>query len=175
MAENKKITEDWLSDNQRINKMSEIRFYVLAGNSTFSVKNETTGNTLYYKVEQPSIEKPFFIKAYDGEGAANYVYIGTLFQDGEFKTTTKTKLPNEDERVKTMRWLVKHLMENMVFPSNFTFIKSDKCCHCGTELRSEASKARGISEECERLLADRARLWKYIKQSMNVPLITLAQ
>ena len=152
------------NNTKPLHNIVDIKYYMLAGNATFSVRNTERNTELVYNIEQPSIDRPYFVKAENDNG--EMVYIGTLFADGEFKTTTKTKLPNESPQIKVFHWLVERIRKNEAFPSMFQFIRGKTCCKCGLELNTDTEKRNHVHAECAAALEERRKIFDHIRKML---------
>lgn len=147
----------------RLQTLSDIRTYVLAGHALFTVLS-ASGKHMTYAVSrakekadkaEENAQRPWFVRARSGEDA----YIGTLWPrpDGglRFAVATKQGVSPDAAEVKAFFWFV----AQMCLPESETrllvqaqVLHHNVCGACGIELTHPDSIASGIGPDCARRL-----------------------
>lgn len=142
--------------------------YMLAGNSTFTVENESTGNRLTFKITsiqratgKPELpQKLWFVKVLNGpDNESNYMFLGSLqvkanpeFQTDEFvyyKHSKKSGATEDATSVKMIEWMVKRLQSKKFgWPENVHVFHEGRCGRCGRKLTVPESITSGYGPEC---------------------------
>jgi len=143
-------------------KHNNIRKFILAGNSYFTVVNEKTQNKLTFHVIKPKEKGPWFIWATNKKG--KYCFLGTIFprnnnieyhwgwKKGQF---TKDSIVN-----KSFEYLLKKMLADSL-PESLVFYHDGKCGRCGRRLTDPKSITRGFGPYCFNLLS---KEWKAKKE-----------
>lgn len=123
--------------------------FIKAGNSTFTVKNENTGNRFTFKVKKADEDQHFdgyFVKVLTGQdNTKDYKYIGCIFPDGEFKITRASKVTKEAQSFKVFSWLNKYANN---LPEFVKIYHEGRCGRCGRKLTVPESVKSGYGPEC---------------------------
>jgi len=120
---------------------------VKAGNATITVLNTFTNNRYTYKIKKCKDENIWFVSLMTGpDNTRSYKYIGSLFGD-EFYTTSKSKLPNNDVRVKEFEFVWLNICRNSI-PDFVELWHAGRCCVCGKRLTVPKSIELGIGPKC---------------------------
>jgi len=147
----------------RLSNIEDIKRYILSGNATFSVKNTQTGKEMFFQVCQPSIDSPYFVRAKNDAG--EYVYVGTIFQDGQFKVTDKSAFHADSPTSKTAIWIFPEIINLKPLPQNVVFYKSNCCCICGNQMKAKKDLETGYESNCHIRLDERMKVMNFIKNS----------
>lgn len=125
--------------------------FILAGNSTFTLRSIRTGARFTYKVRE-SEHKPgvYFVKVLSGpDNTADYRYLG-MISNHQFRLTNKSIESNftlETPSVNAFLWVFSKLTEG-VEPQNVEIWHAGKCGRCGRKLTVPESIERGLGPEC---------------------------
>jgi hypothetical protein len=139
-------------------KHSDALQYMMAGKSTFTIKNEVSGNRFTYKVNRKKpvggIEQNvwFVSVLYNPNNESDYKYIGTIFKDSAeeppvFRHTSKSKVSREAQSFQTFEYVFTHLM-NKSLKSIVNIYRSNRCGRCGKKLTVPESIMNGLGPDC---------------------------
>lgn len=144
--------------------------FVFAGNATFTIINEKTGDRFTYKVTRASNPKPeykgvWFIKVlYGKDNNTSYLYLGSVFEHSDDTLNLNPR--------KRKGKFYRHGEEKSNFTSNGTCVKAfvffltyrhqlpifikvyheGKCGHCGRKLTVPESIESGFGPKCVTLM-----------------------
>lgn len=133
--------------------IKSIKKFVLAGNASFTVKNDTTGKHLTYKVVKHSTEDNlkdgvWFVTTLNGsDNESDFVYIGIITSDG-FRITKKSRFSEDAVSVKGFKWLWNNVTTNRELPDNVKFYHAGRCARCGRKLTTPESVETGFGPIC---------------------------
>jgi len=143
---------------------SAIPSFLLAGNALLTVLNTRTQSRHTFKITAPGKtaqardEAPLlFVSALTGpDNTASYSYIGVYIRStGEFRTTVKSRLGNDDPKVLCFAWLSRNA-GNMADHAHVEVRHHNLCCRCGRVLTVPASIDTGLGPECAKTMG---KLW----------------
>ena len=158
--QNHKVVEVWKrkdSDMRGVLEPGRRRAYALAGHAVITIRSTKTGERFTYKITEPvtgkllanakamgSNAKPHFVKLLWGpENESDYRYIGTIFPDGNFRTTAKSFAGPDAPSVLAFAWLSRN------WESPLVEVWHEGCCgRCGRRLTVPESIASGIGPIC---------------------------
>lgn len=139
----------------RIVKPSDIKNFIFAGNSIFTVKNIETEKHFTYKVYNPNkkTEKKdiFFCSVLTGTDNQNdYTYFG-YFKDGKYYhgKPNKTKISESAQSVLAFKYIINKI-ENL--DKRIHFYHEGRCGRCGRKLTNPESLENGIGPECSSII-----------------------
>lgn len=143
-----------LSPNSRtITDPDVIREFVLAGNSTFTLKSLKSGEHYTYCVRRTNGASArtysWFVDAV--VGYKDRRYIGLLVKPGasmEFRKTRGSKLEDKAEPILALQWFSHWVLNQGYAPAQLEFRHEGRCGRCGRELTHPDSIDRGIGPEC---------------------------
>lgn len=132
--------------------------YVLAGNSTFTLKNEESGNRMTFKIMDIHVADPkvprgnrWFVKILTSpDNETGYQFIGTLFKEAMgivFKHSKKSRIGIDALSVKTIQWLIDKLQKGTM-PDKMKMYHEGRCGRCGRKLTVPESIESGYGPEC---------------------------
>jgi len=131
--------------------------FIQAGKSTFTIQNDQTGNRFTFKVTKftPPAQNSnpmWFVKVMTGtDNESSYTFIGTIFNDGSFKFSQKSKIKSDAQSVKVFNWLWNKIRANgpdNQFEPFVKFYHEGKCGRCGRTLTVPESITSGFGPEC---------------------------
>ena len=133
-----------------IEKIDEIKNYILAGKATFTLENGENGDYVTFKVVEFK-ENLHFVQYMNGNNnEEHYAYLGTIFNKSTFKVTKKS--PNTDTKcVKGFNWLWKKISTNSELDHPMSFFHSGHCGKCGRTLTTPDSIRFGIGPVCRNI------------------------
>lgn len=138
---------------------NNLKKFILAGNATFTVMNESTGNRFTFKVRNSNHKKPetkvmsdiFYVSVLTGQdNNSAYTFLGTFFggKNEVYRHSTKSKITNSANSNKVVDWFFNTFLKN---PNNYPTIKvyhSGKCGKCGKKLTTPESIESGLGPYC---------------------------
>lgn len=145
---------------------ADIRRFILAGNSTFTLRNSTTGRRYTLKVVLPKKDgkvqygAPHFVKLMDGsDNETSYKYMGIIRNTDTTEKNyshggVKAKIPVQARAHTTFDWLWRtlegknHAGKTLADFPTFEFWHEGRCGRCGRKLTVPESIAAGIGPEC---------------------------
>ena len=133
--------------------MHEIRSFVLAGKSLFTVANMATGKHFTFKVEAPDEQaKPqdpvVFVKVLDGpDNYRDYQMMGMLFSGKNYVHWNKSKFNRDCPSEVAFVWLMARLIKGDL-PDCVKVFHHGYCGRCGHLLTEPDSIQRGLGPVC---------------------------
>ncbi len=123
------------------------RQFTLAGKSTFTVHNPSTGNRFTFKVTKGKQETaPHFVKVLTGSDNENsYTFLGTIFNENNYAHGRRSTISPEAPPAKAFAFVWSRI-DNL--PSVLEFFHAGKCACCGRKLTTPQSCTIGIGPEC---------------------------
>ncbi len=135
--------------------------FVLAGNSTFTIKSPD-GTHRTYKVERVEgndrFPKPaYFVKTLTGPDNTNdYTYLGKLDDfTGQVVTTAKSKSWEGTMRLRLLNRVLLRVWGNegkLITDAGYDVMHAGTCGRCGRKLTTPDSLETGIGPECRKIL-----------------------
>lgn len=142
---NKKIVTGQLTDP------AQIRTFALAGNATLTFKSTTTGSRFTFKIRRADGEdpkRPWFVKVLTGaSNHDDYTFIGTIFADGRFRHSQKSRIAPSAPSVRAFVWAWGKI-EALTVPAALEVWHEGRCGRCGRLLTVPESVASGLGPEC---------------------------
>lgn len=141
----------------------ELKAFMLAGNATFTLQNDRTGNRFTYKVTQAKAKTEgapmpavWFVKVLTGpDNEACYEFVGTVFggvtgslSEGArpyFRHSGKSRIGEEAKSVEVFKWLLANID---ALPPFITAHHEGRCGRCGRKLTVPESIESGFGPEC---------------------------
>lgn len=121
--------------------------FALAGNATFTITSNKTNTRFTFKIRKPEENSPWFVKVLTGNNNENdYTFLGTIFQDNNFRHGSKSPINRNAPSAKAFNWLWMH--RNHIDQCNVQIHHEGKCCRCGRTLTVPQSCELGIGPEC---------------------------
>jgi hypothetical protein len=129
---------------------ADVKRFVLAGKATLTIRSKVTGTRYTYNVHKPKPDSPYFVKVmYGPNNEEDYVYMGTMFEDGTvYRQTKKSALKEDDARVRAWVWLWERILAGKLPEDKVEVWHEDRCGRCGRKLTVPESIERGIGPEC---------------------------
>jgi len=136
------------SGTNRIQNEESIQF-ILAGHAHVTFKNRATGNRYTFKVVKSKGTKPvhFVNVMYGSDNQNTYAYIGCIFEEKKFKWTVKSKIKQDDVRVKVFEYVFNHLLKGDLVEV-IEIWHEGRCGRCGRLLTVPESITSGFGPEC---------------------------
>lgn len=119
--------------------------YILAGQATFTVRSIVTGDRFTFKVTKTDGPNPVhFVKVLTGpDNESHYEYLGTLFGDGMFRVTRRSRMTDQAPCARAFGWLSTH-WEN----AKAEVWHEGVCGRCGRRLTVPESIESGLGPTC---------------------------
>ena len=130
-----------------------IQQFILAGKSTFTIKNDRTSGRFTYKVDRVenndgTPKDLWFVSALTGsDNESSYSYMGLINKNG-FRLTKKSKFTPETTSVKGFTWLWNMVTVKKELPENVKFYHEGRCAKCGRKLTTPESIEAGYGPIC---------------------------
>jgi len=125
-----------------------VQTFILAGNATFTVRSQKTGNRFTFKVSKPSEETPHFVSLLNGADNENsYVFLGSIFGGKQYVHGKRSKVSVEAPSAKAARWVVSRVLEGKAL-DGCEIWHEGKCGRCGRKLTVPESIESGLGPEC---------------------------
>lgn len=138
---------------------SNLKNFIFAGNATFTVLNETSGNRFTFRIRKAGWGTPtfdektgiFYISVLTGcDNNSSYTYLGTFFggTNQVYRHSHKSKIESSSTSNKVMEWFfTKYINSPEKFPTIKVF-HSGKCGRCGKKLTTPESIESGLGPKC---------------------------
>ncbi len=118
-----------------------INNFIFAGNATFTVLNETTGNRFTFRIRKAGWgtsevkHDTFFVSVLTGsDNNSSYTFLGTFFNRFGYKHSIKSRIGLESNSNKVMEWFFKSYISNIGSYPTVKVFHSGKCGKCGKKL-----------------------------------------
>lgn len=123
--------------------------YALAGNAVLTMQSERTGAHYTFHIERATDGRPiYFVSLLTGpDNQGDFSYIGVI-REGAFKTTAKTKLPEDSRPIVSFKWIWGWLTKRDQLPPQCIIRHEGRCGRCNRQLTTPISIDRGIGPEC---------------------------
>lgn len=132
----------------RVDEAERVVKFMLAGKAKFTIKSSRTGKHYTYKVKKGDGEYWYVSRL-----TANneYLYLGTIFPEGGFRTTRKTSsYAHYSEGWNAFAWFWRRLSDDKAIPFDVEFYHAGRCGMCGLELTDPVSISEGYGPECRK-------------------------
>ena len=134
--------------NGKLETVSTILGFILAGNATFTIVSKKTGQRFTYKVVQREDNAPFFVSVLTGSDNENsYTYMGCIFQRNTFRTTRASKIGTTAPSYIAFNWFFGKMMAG-IMSEDLEVWHSGKCGCCGRKLTTPESCSSGLGPVC---------------------------
>ena len=137
-----------------------IRDFVVAGNSHFTLKSQTTGQRFTYRVRAPDNEKKpqrLFVSVLTGsDNQSEYSYLGHMHIDSDYFYVhgSKSRISPEAPSAKGFKWFWSWVRK-CEMPMNLEFWHEGRCARCHRLLTDPLSIQRGFGPECYSVSSNR--------------------
>ena len=132
-------------------RSDNLRRFILAGNATFTVKSNRTGNRLTFRVRQPRADSPHFVSVMTGpDNELSYSFVGSLFRDGSYRHGKRSKIEETAKPAIAAKWIVERVSRGEDLPDCEVW-HAGKCGRCGRKLTVPESIETGIGPDCAKL------------------------
>jgi hypothetical protein len=146
MANYQKLLPMGLEANREERSVSNPVEFVTAGKAVFTILNEKTGRRFTYRVKKHKKSPIYFVSVLSGpDNTSNYSYIGTIFNEEDFRLTRNSKAGPEAPSVIAFTWFMRHIRR---LPPALKVYHENRCARCGRALTTPESVQRGFGPEC---------------------------
>ena len=130
-------------------KHSDSVEFILAGDAHVTFKNTETGIRYTYNIVKSKGKNPVhFVKVmYGSDNNGDYMYIGCIFDEKEFKHTKASRIKEDDVRFKGFAYVFSHLLKGDLNPK-MEIWHEGRCGRCGRLLTVPESIETGFGPEC---------------------------
>lgn len=125
--------------------------FALAGNARFTIVSKKTGTRFTFRVRKPSEERPWFVSVLTGsDNEFDYTFLGTIFPNGAYQHSRKSKIPAMAPSAMGFDWFWKHLSADAfdLLPDRVDVHHEGRCGRCGRALTVPESIESGFGPEC---------------------------
>jgi len=146
---------EYVGKRHKITDVQDIKNFIFAGKSIFTIESSQTGVWYTYKVsklkdKERENTKLYFVAVLRGPDNINsYTYIGKIW-DGVFSLTKGSKFKEDATCVKAFKFFFTNIMKNFIDP-RLNFYHMGICGRCGRALTVPESITRGIGPVCANL------------------------
>jgi len=142
-------------EEHKLNNSDALQF-LLAGNAVFTLKNESNGERVTYRIIKcKDNESLWFVQTLVGsDNEGDYIYIGVIREwkgVHTFSLTAKSRMTSESNPVKGISYLIPHLRANKM-PDVLHIYHANHCGRCGRLLTVPESIESGIGPECANIM-----------------------
>ena len=131
----------------------QVKEFILAGNSLFTIANMGTGKHFTFRVQAPEKQKNpaepvHFVKVLSGpDNQQDYQMIGMLFGGVKYSHWNKSGMGRDCPSEIAFVWLVSRLIEGNL-PKEVQIFHHGYCGRCGSLLTTPESIERGLGPVC---------------------------
>jgi hypothetical protein len=130
-------------------KTEDIKSFIFAGKSIFTILNTKTGNRFTFKINKSKNNDIYFVSVLSGSNnETDYTFFGYI-KSNNLHLSKKTTFTSETTSFKVFDWFLKN---HNNLPSFIDVLHMGKCGRCGRTLTTPESIERGIGPECSRLM-----------------------
>jgi len=134
-------------------KQADILPFITAGNARITIQNTETGNRFTFKVRKPKKDTPHFVSVLTGsDNETNYTYLGTIFNEADYKRTAKSKIGADVPSAKAFAWFWRQLQAGVELPKQLKVYHEGRCGRCGRTLTVPKSIESGLGPDCRKLM-----------------------
>lgn len=137
-------------------EISHTKIFMLAGNSTITIKSSLSGKHYTYRVKKIREDGPvYYVSLLNGsDNEKSYCYIGLYDSvSNKFKITSKSKMTYNSTPVKAFQYFIKGF-DNKMFPKHLEVYHENKCGRCNRKLTTPESIESGFGPECIKLICE---------------------
>lgn len=138
---------------------NEVRRFVLAGYSIFTILNTETGKRFTFQINKLDAEDSYtdrelyFVKVLTGgDNTSDYTFIGTIFDQKSFRHSRKSRIGEDALSVRAFKWFFPNLDRLEKFPQ-VEIWHEGYCGRCGAPLTVPESIECGYGPVCAKKLS----------------------
>lgn len=124
--------------------------FVRAGRARVTLTSRRTQARYTYRVAggEPGSGLLFVSLLAGPDNETSYQYLGTVFRDGAFSTTRKSKLRYDSPPARAFEYFARHVLRGAEMPPELEVRHEGRCGRCGRALTVPESIDRGVGPEC---------------------------
>lgn len=127
-----------------------VREYMMAGNAIFTLRSMETGTRFTYRLRKNDGQPMYFAHLLTGpDNTHDYQFIGTLFADGTFVHSRKSRIGPDAPSAVAARWFIGRTAQGLPV-KGVEFFHEGRCGRCGRRLTVPESIMSGIGPECSK-------------------------
>ncbi len=123
--------------------------FAMAGRAVFTARSPATGCRFTYRVRRAkdTLDAVRFVDVLTGpdNDGGDYTFIGTIFQTGDFRPSSKSRIGPDARSVHAFEWIWRKARDGQIRAEIF---HEGKCGRCGRTLTVPESIESGIGPEC---------------------------
>jgi len=137
---------------KQIEDITKAKEFAFAGNATFTVVSKATNSRYTFKIQKGKKEgAPHFVKFLNGsDNESSYMFIGTIFDERNYRHSFKSPVKSDATVVKTIEWVI-NVLTGKFDKSKFSLIEfwhEGRCGKCGRKLTVPSSIEIGMGSSC---------------------------
>lgn len=122
--------------------------FLRAGNARATFRSLKTGTRFTYRVRASKDGTVWFVSILTGpDNETSYTFVGTIFQDGQYRHSTKSRVGQDAPSVKAFQWVLDRLNKRAEL-TDLEVSHEGRCGRCQRVLTTPESCARGVGPEC---------------------------
>lgn len=129
--------------------------FMLAGNATFTLRNNLTGNHFTYRIKKgkqsriSSGEPPHFVQLLSGpDNTSDYQFMGTIFDSETYRQGKKSRIGSNAPSNMAFSWLWDAMTKCKTIPEHIDVMHAGKCGRCARKLTDPVSIETGFGPHC---------------------------
>ena len=174
--ETQKGKSEYVGKKHKITIVDDIKNFIFAGNSIFTIESSQTGVWYTYKMKRADQKdencKTFFVAVLRGPDNVNsYTYLGTVFDGNKFTLTKKSRFKDDTTCTKAFKFFFNNIVQNFI-DHRLNFYHMGICGRCGRALTVPESITRGIGPRCALIMSGKIQKRtssKYSQLSIKYP------
>lgn len=122
--------------------------FLRAGNARATFRSLRTGTRYTYRVRASKDGAVWFVSVLTGaDNNSSYTFVGTIFQNGQYRHSSKSRIGQDAPSVKAFCWVMDRL--NKKADLTDLEVSHEGCCgRCGRALTVPESVKMGLGPEC---------------------------
>lgn len=134
---------------RKLGSSAEAKRYIMAGNSTFTLRSTRTQKRYTFKVKKAPTGSVYFVSLMTGpDNEGDFTYLGIIGTGDNFTLTYKSQMTYDSEPVKAITFALHWLKYNKEVHPELEIWHSGRCGRCNRRLTVPESIAAGIGPEC---------------------------
>jgi hypothetical protein len=138
---------------------SDLNTFIFAGNATFTLVNESTGNRFTYRIRKAGYGTStfnenvgiFYVSVLNGsDNNSSYTFLGTYFggTNQMYRHSLKSKIGISAGSNQVITWFFSKFIKNPTLFSTIKVHHAGKCGRCGKKLTTPESVKSGLGPKC---------------------------
>ena len=139
----------------RLTTRADVQTFMLAGNATFTLKSEKTGNRFTYRIRASEDGHVHFVGLLNGaDNESNFLYLG-IIRAGIYSHGRKSKIGETAPAAMAFSLFHANLQTGRL-PQEVQVWHEGRCGRCARKLTVPESIERGFGPECAGLICEAA-------------------